>query len=434
MPHKVLSVDAGSPAYAAGLRPGMEVLSVSFRKIEDILDWRYRTASRRFVLHVADSGKKRLLLVKNPDFLPLVVDFEQPLLCRESACTNHCVFCFIDQLPRGMRKTLYFKDDDFRLSFLKGNYITLTNLSKRELDRICRLRISPINISVHATNPAVRALMLGNKGAGDILRLISKLASARIAMNCQIVVCPGINDGDVLEKTLDDLAGFYPQVASVSVVPVGLTAHRQRLYPLKPVGKKEAQEIIGIVARAAGKNFAQSGDYLFYAADELYIRAGEPIPPAESYGGYPQLENGVGMLRLLFAEFEEALKSYGGEKAASPFTVATGAAAAPFIGGLIDKLAAKCDNLNGSVLAVENRFFGGGVDVSGLVVGRDLIDALKASPHARRVLIPENMLRHDGEVFLDDITPAEVERETGCTLTVVKNNGGALLSAMLGKE
>ena len=180
-----------------------------------------------------------------------------------------------------MRKTLYFKDDDFRLSFLKGNYITLTNLSKRELDRICRLRISPINISVHATNPAVRALMLGNKGAGDILRLISKLASARIAMNCQIVVCPGINDGDVLEKTLDDLAGFYPQVASVSVVPVGLTAHRQRLYPLKPVGKKEAQEIIGIVARAAGKNFAQSGDYLFYAADELYIKAGEPIPPAE---------------------------------------------------------------------------------------------------------------------------------------------------------
>jgi putative radical SAM enzyme (TIGR03279 family) len=207
-------------------------------KIEDVLDWQFRTCGRRFLLKVACEGKKRFLTVKNPEYLPLGVEFEQPLLCRENACKNHCVFCFIDQLPRGMRRTLYFKDDDFRLSFLKGNYITLTNLSKRELDRVCKMRISPINISVHATDPEVRSHMLGNRDAGNILSLISKLARARITMNCQVVVCPGLNDGEVLEKTLDDLAEFYPQVSSVSIVPVGLTAHRERLCRLNPVGKK----------------------------------------------------------------------------------------------------------------------------------------------------------------------------------------------------
>ena len=428
----ISSVDPGSLAELAGVRPGETVLKVNRHEINDVLDFKYHSESKKAVLLLQDeNGKTRKVKIKNPDFQPLGLNFEEYLMDKARRCANNCVFCFIDQLPKNMRETLYFKDDDARLSFLQGNYVTLTNLSEREVQRIIDLKISPMNISVHTTNAELRVKMLRNKNAGECLNIMRRFADAGIKMNCQIVCCPGLNDGDELIRTMMTLTVLYPHVDSVSIVPVGITKHRDGLYPLSPVTKKKAKEIIDIVDNY-GDEFAKNvGRRIFYCSDELYLRAGRPIPDTEYYDDYPQYENGVGLMRSLSDEFESALKLLD-EDPVSYFSVATGEAAAPFIEGLIEKMGEKCLNAHGTVYPIKNNFLGETVDVAGLVSGGDILQQLKGKELGRRLLIPAVMLRHGGDVFLDDVSLTELSAQLGVPVIPVPNDGGALLDAMLG--
>ena len=428
----ISSVDPGSLADLAGVRPGETVLKVNRHEINDVLDFKYHSESKKAVLLLqSENGKTRKVKIKNPDFQPLGLNFEEYLMDKARRCANNCVFCFIDQLPKNMRETLYFKDDDARLSFLQGNYVTLTNLSEREVQRIIDLKISPMNISVHTTNAELRVKMLRNKNAGECLNIMRRFADAGIKMNCQIVCCPGLNDGDELIRTMMTLTVLDPHVDSVSIVPVGITKHRDGLYPLSPVTKKKAKEIIDIVDNY-GDEFAKNvGRRIFYCSDELYLRAGRPIPDTEYYDDYPQYENGVGLMRSLSDEFESALKILD-EDPVSYFSVATGEAAAPFIEGLIEKMGEKCLNAHGTVYPIKNNFLGETVDVAGLVSGGDILQQLKGKDLGRRLLIPAVMLRHGGDVFLDDVSLDELSAQLGVPVIPVPNDGGALLDAMLG--
>lgn len=430
----ISSVDPGSLAELAGVRPGETVLKVNRHEINDVLDFKYHSESKKAVLLLQDeNGKTRKVKIKNPDFQPLGLNFEEYLMDKARRCANNCVFCFIDQLPKNMRETLYFKDDDARLSFLQGNYVTLTNLSEREVQRIIDLKISPMNISVHTTNADLRVKMLRNKNAGECLNIMRRFADAGIKMNCQIVCCPGLNDGDELIRTMMTLTVLYPHVDSVSIVPVGITKYRDGLYPLSPVTKKKAKEIIDIVDNY-GDEFAKNvGRRIFYCSDELYLRAGRPIPDTEYYDDYPQYENGVGLMRSLSDEFESALKILD-EDPVSYFSVATGEAAAPFIEGLIEKMGEKCLNAHGTVYPIKNNFLGETVDVAGLVSGGDILEQLKGKELGRKLLIPAVMLRHGGDVFLDDVSLAELSDQLGVPVIPVPNDGGALLDAMLGLD
>ena len=430
----ISSVDPGSLAEKAGVRPGEAVIKVNRHEINDVLDFKYHSEGKKVVLLLqGENGKTRRVRIKNPDFMPLGLNFEEYLMDKARRCANNCVFCFIDQLPKNLRETLYFKDDDARLSFLQGNYVTLTNLSEREVQRIIDLKISPMNISVHTTNAELRVKMLRNKNAGECLNIMRRFADAGIKMNCQIVCCPGLNDGDELIRTMMTLTVLYPHVDSVSIVPVGITKHRDGLYPLSPVNKKKAKEIIDIVDNY-GDEFAKNvGRRIFYCSDELYLRAGRPIPDTEYYDDYPQYENGVGLMRSLSDEFESALKILD-EDPVSYFSVATGEAAAPFIEGLIEKMGEKCLNAHGKVYPIKNNFLGDTVDVAGLVSGGDIIAQLKGKELGRKLLIPAVMLRHGGDVFLDDVSLEQLSEELGVPVIPVTNDGGALLDAMLGLD
>lgn len=424
----ITSVVPKSPAARAGIRPGWRLVGIDGHPVYDILDYRYWSDAPRPMLELEDeTGRKKLVKVKGN--APLGLEFESYLMDNPRSCANRCVFCFIDQLPAGMRESLYFKDDDARLSFLQGNYITLTNLSEREIRRITDMRISPINISVHATDPELRRAMLGNPRAGECMNLMRRLAEGNIKMNCQIVCCPGLNDADALTASMRDLASLYPAVSSVSVVPVGLTRHRTGLPELTPCGKAEAEAIISLVDSFGAACLSLLGDRLFYCADELYLKAGKDIPPAEYYADYPQFENGVGMLRSLEDEFIECLNDET-DFIASDFSIATGIAAAPLLKKLSQLYSQICYNSSISVFAVENRFFGESIDVAGLVTGSDLIRSLSGAELGERLLLPAVMLRHGGDLFLDNITPAEVERSLGVPLVFVSNDGRSLLSAM----
>ena len=376
-------------------------------------------------------GRLRLVRLKKREGEDLGLNFETYLMDRARSCANKCIFCFVDQLPPGMRSTLYFKDDDARLSFLQGNYITLTNLSEREAQRIIDLRVSPINVSVHTTDPELRCRMLGSRNGGAGLAYMRRFAGAGITMNCQIVCCPGINDGEQLMMTMADLSAMYPAVNSVSVVPVGLTAHRQELYPLKPFDRERARETVAAVERFGARCLERHGSRIFFCADELYIKAGLPLPEDAFYEDYPQLENGVGMMRLLMTEFAAGLASPP-ENAHIPFSVGTGVAAAGFIESLIREADGALGGVSGCVYPIKNSFFGESIDVAGLVTGRDLISQLMGRPLNGRLLIPRNMLRHGGDVFLDDVTIPDVESALNVRVRVVEQDGGDLLDAVLG--
>jgi len=331
-----------------------------------------------------------------------------------------------------MRKSIYFKDDDARLSFLMGCYITLTNLSQREIQRIIDLHISPVNISVHTTDPALRGEMLRSKRAGEVMEIMRRFAEAGITMNCQIVCCPGLNDGEELMRSMRDLEALWPSVHSVSIVPVGLTKFREKLYPLTPFTKEHAAETIDMVEAFSARCLEKHGSRIFFCSDELYLKAGLPLPPDEWYEGYPQLENGVGLLRLLETEFAEALE-HAPAGDGVPFSIATGVAAAPFLKNLLLTAQEKCGTINGNVFAVVNDFFGHSIDVAGLVTGGDLIAQLKGRALGERLLLPINMLRHGEGVFLDDVTLADVEEALGVRVRVVRQDGHDLLDAMLGR-
>ncbi len=429
----ITGVEKKSIAHRAGLRIGDRLVSICGNEIRDVLDYKYHSENSKLTIEVERGGKRLCFKLKKDESEPLGLEFESYLMDSARSCANKCIFCFIDQLPKGMRDTLYFKDDDARLSFLTGNYITFTNLSQRELKRIIDLRISPINVSVQATDPDLRCKLLGNKNAGSCMELMTDLAEAGIEMNCQIVVCPGFNDGEQLKKSMQDLSALFPQVNSVSVVPVGLTRYREGLHPLEPVTKEKAREIIGLVDSFGEECYRTFGSRLFYCGDELYLKAGIDIPDWEYYEGFPQFENGVGMLRSLEDEFMAALEDeeLTPQSANNPFSIATGFAAAPLLTKLLQIASQKCYNIKGKVYAIENRFFGSSVDVAGLITGQDLIGQLKGRPLGSRLLIPASMLRYGGDMFLDNITLTEAINELGIPIIPVINDGAALLKALL---
>ena len=429
----VRHVDPRSPAHRSGVRAGDTLLEINGTPIVDVLDYKFYSYDPRLELTLlSPDGTRRTVHVRKEEGQDLGLDFETYLMDRARSCANNCIFCFVDQMPPGMRDTLYFKDDDARLSFLMGNYLTLTNLSKREVQRIIDLHISPINVSVHTTDPQLRVEMLKNKRAGESIDIMRRFAAANITMNCQIVSCPGINDGPALDRTLKDLSEMYPGVASVAIVPVGVTKFREGLCPIVPYTKEQAAAVIAQV-EAFGKEFMKEhGTRLAWCSDEFYLLAGQPLPEKPFYEDMAQLENGVGMLRLLLSQAEMALDEPElGELL--PFSVATGVSAAPFIDQILQKAKEKVPQLQGHVYPIRNRFFGETITVSGLVTGQDLIAQLKGQELGQRLLIPSNMLRAGESVFLDDVTLADVERELGVTVCPVDAESGFdLVDAMLG--
>ena len=433
MLNTVTNIDARSPLRGR-VRVGDKLLSINGHEVEDVLDYRYWSYEPQLTLvfRSADGGEYSVKARKG-EGEDLGLDFEEYLMDRPWGCSNRCKFCFIDQLPKGLRKTLYFKDDDARLSFLTGSYITLTNLSERELERICALKISPINVSVHATDGALRAELMGNPKAADIMGPLKRLAAAGIVMDCQIVCCPGWNDRGQLSRTMSDLAGLYPGVNSVSIVPVGLTKHREGLAELRPFDRESAAETIDRVEAYAAECLSKLGSRVFWCSDELYLKAGREVPADEYYEEYSQLENGVGLMRLLETEFMAALRlAEPDEGMGGRFTIATGVAAAPLLEKLLQTAHKKCAKIDGRVYAVVNDFFGHTIDVAGLVTGGDLIAQLRGKDLGERLLIPHTMLRHGEGVFLDDVTLEQASEALGVPVTPIGGSGGELLDAMLG--
>ena len=433
MLNTVTNIDARSPLRGR-VRVGDKLLSINGHEVEDVLDYRYWSYEPQLTLvfRSADGGEYSVKARKG-EGEDLGLDFEEYLMDRPWGCSNRCKFCFIDQLPKGLRKTLYFKDDDARLSFLTGSYITLTNLSERELERICALKISPINVSVHATDGALRAELMGNPKAADIMGPLKRLAAAGIVMDCQIVCCPGWNDRGQLSRTMSDLAGLYPGVNSVSIVPVGLTKHREGLAELRPFDRESAAETIDRVEAFAEECLLRLGSRVFWCSDELYLKAGREVPADEYYEEYSQLENGVGLMRLLETEFMAALRlAEPDEGMGGRFTIATGVAAAPLLEKLLQTAHKKCGKIDGQVCAIVNDFFGHTIDVAGLVTGGDLIAQLRGKDLGERLLIPHTMLRHGEGVFLDDVTLEQASEALGVPVTPIGGSGGELLDAMLG--
>jgi len=429
----------GSPAQKANILRGDSLNRINGHVINDRLDYEYYSYDGTLLIEISRRGRRLFVKIRKREGQPLGLLFENDLLDKERSCSNKCIFCFIDQLPRGMRKTLYYKDDDARLSFLQGNYITLTNLTDEEIDRIIRMKICPLNVSVHSMNPELRAMMLGNPKGASGVDVIRMLASAGIFMNCQIVVCPGINDSEELEYTMQELSALYPSVKSVSVVPVGLTKYRDGLFPLKPFEKKDAKHVLQSVLKFGSACKKKLGSRLFYPADEFYILTERPFPGYAFYEDFPQLENGVGMAALLIKEFSDELKRRP-ENNWKPFAIVTGEAAAVIMYYLLLMLRAtpEFSTVRGKVIAVENRFFGKHVSVAGLVTGSDIISALNSagltrnSVRKKRILIPRNMLKHGETIFLDDISISDIAEMFSIKIRIVEQNGADLLRAILG--
>lgn len=428
---KICSVDSNSPAQRAGVKPGDTLTHVNGHPVADVLDYKFYTYDPDLKLSLCSAdGNPRILRIKKGPGEDLGLNFETYLMDHAHSCANRCIFCFVDQMPPGMRDTLYFKDDDARLSFLMGNYITMTNLSQREIERIIDLRISPIRISVHTTDPELRVKMLNNPRAGRCMEDMRRLAAARILMDCQIVACPGINDGKVLENTLTDLAALYPSVRSISVVPVGLTRFRKGLYPLKSYTAQEAVQILELVERFSARCFERFKTRLVWCSDEFYLRAGRQLPDEMFYEDFTQLENGVGMLRLLESEFKAALSMIDPAQKPDSFSVATGVSAAPYLSSLLRLAQSHCPALQGTIYPVVNHFFGETINVAGLITGSDLIEQLQGKELGERLLLPASMLRHQERVFLDDKTVEQVEEKLGVPIVTVEQDGGALADAM----
>ena len=408
--HKIKAVDPGSIAEALELEPGDWVLSIDGHELEDIFDYEYYINSESIVMEVRKANGEEWELEIENGYEDPGITFENGLMSEYRSCRNQCVFCFIDQMPPGLRETLYFKDDDTRLSFLQGNYVTLTNLSDYDVERIIKFKLAPINISVQTTNPELRCKMLHNRFAGQALKRIDELYKAGVPMNGQIVLCKGLNDGEELERTIRDLSKYLPYMESVSVVPVGLSKFRDGLYPLQPIGKEEAVKTIDLIERWQKKLYEEHGTHFIHASDEFYILAGRPLPEEERYVGYIQLENGVGMLRLLEEEVESSLGALEGDGREEEISIATGLLAAPFIERHVNTIRRKFPNRTIHVYPIRNYFFGEQITVAGLITGQDLIAQLEGKPLGSSLLLPECMFRSGEEVFLDVITSGEVQK------------------------
>ena len=419
----VSNVVKNSIAYKLGIKPGDTILKINGTEVHDYLDYMYLSSNEKVEITLAD----RTVKVKNPDFEPLGIEFDTLLIDEARSCRNKCIFCFIDQLPPNMRETCYFKDDDYRLSFLQGNYVTLTNMSDEDIDRIIEYNIPRINVSVHTTNPELRCKMLNNRFAGRIMEQMKRFSGSGMMINCQIVLCPGYNDGEELDRTISDIISLGDAVESLSVVPVGISDFRENLTPLTTFDKEGSQKVIAQVEKWQSKMKEERDINFVYLADEFYIKAGYPIPNWTEYDGFPQIENGVGLCSSLLWEFEDALEDARDLSVKSKKSLVTGVLSYDFINGLVNRL--NTDKIQ--VFAIENNFFGHQITVSGLVTAGDIINQLKGKDLGEEILIPVCMLKHDEDLFLDNLTISDVEKELGVKVTVVQNDGFDLLEKLL---
>ena len=432
---KIFDVTTGSHADKAGIKKGETLLSINSNEIVDVLDYRFYQVNRKLTLEVADEDKNvRTIEMTKGEYEEIGLEFETYLMDKQHSCRNKCIFCFIDQLPKGMRESLYFKDDDSRLSFLFGNYITLTNITEHEIDRIIKMHISPINVSVHTTNPELRCKMMNNRFAGDTLKYLKRFADAGITLNCQIVSCPGINDGDELVRTLTDLENLG--VNMTAIVPVGLTRYRENLYPLVPYNKETAGQTIDIIEKMGDECVKKHGRRIFFPGDEFYLLAAREIPSPEFYEDFSALEDGIGMIAYLTDDVGWKLEELDADESlCHKVTIACGEGVFPYMKRIMSMINEKFPNITINTRAIKNNFFGGGVNVSGLVTGGDLIDQLRDDDLGDRLIITSSMLRFENDLFLDDVSTDDVERELGVTLVPVNNNGNDLVEAVIaGKD
>ena len=433
--HKIRTVLPGSIAEELELEPGDVLLAVNDHEIEDVFDYHYYTNEEYLTVLVRKpDGEEWELEIEKEFEEDLGIEFESSLMDDYRSCRNNCIFCFIDQMPPGMRETLYFKDDDSRLSFLQGNYVTLTNMSDHDIDRIIHYHLGPINISFQTTNPKLRCKMLHNRFAGDVFPKIRRLADAGIELNGQIVLCRDINDGAELERSIRDMTSYLPALRSVSVVPVGLSKYREGLYPLKPFDAQSAGEVIDLIESWQKKIYPKYGVHFIHASDEWYLLAGRPLPEEDRYDGYLQLENGVGMLRLLKEEVEATLAEAQPDAQAPKrcVSIATGRLAGPFLKELGKKIEAVYRNITLQIFEIRNDFFGESITVSGLITAQDLLAQLKDQDLGEELLLPTNMIRSGERVFLDDLTIEDVEEALDIPIRIVESGGRDLVCAVTG--
>ncbi len=437
--HLIKEVLPGSIAEELEIEPGDRLLAINDETIEDIFDYQFYAEDTYIeILIEKKNGEQWVLEVDKDEDEELGIIFDNGLMDDYRSCHNKCIFCFIDQMPKGMRDTLYFKDDDSRLSFLQGNYVTLTNMSEHDLDRIVRYHLSPINISFQTMNPQLRCKMLNNRFAGEALKKVDRLFEAGISMNGQIVLCKGVNDGRELEFSICEMMKYLPNLESVSVVPVGLSKYREGLYPLEPFTKEDAREVLSMIHKYQKQIYESRGTHFIHASDEWYILADEELPPEENYDGYLQLENGVGMLRLLLNEFHDALEKLRMEHKEreilfrdKEISMATGKLAFRFIKQMADELVSELPGLIIHVYEIRNDFFGEMITVSGLLTGQDIMAQLQGKPLGERLLLPQNVLRSGGDVFLDDVTVAELEKALQVKVDIVKSSGYEFVDAII---
>jgi putative radical SAM enzyme (TIGR03279 family) len=428
---KINSVDKGSPAERAGILAGDFLAGISGNPVKDVLDYMFYAAEETVELEIVRSGEKLNFHIEKGEYDDLGLQFETFLMDSKQSCRNKCVFCFIDQMPPGMRETLYFKDDDARLSFLQGNYVTLTNLEQSDIDRIIKMKLN-INVSVHTTNPELRCKMMHNRFAGEKLKYIRQLADGGIKLNCQIVCCPGLNDGDELRRSLRDLGELMPNITSMAVVPVGLTKFRKGLYPLTVFTKEKAAETIDIIQEFQETFLEKFGTRTVFPSDEFFLIAERELPPMEYYEDFSQYENGVGMLRSLIDEFEKALEIAEWEGEKRHISIATGYSAFPTMAMLAKKAEEAFPELECDVYRIRNDFFGETITVVGLITAQDLIAQLRGKNLGDELLISSSMLRRDSTDFLDDLTVEDVERELNVKIKPVTSDGYELLDAIMG--
>ena len=432
---KIVGVLPHSRAEKAGITAGDILVSINGNEIYDVLDYRFYLTEKNITLSLLRDEKAYEKKMRKEEYDDIGLEFETPLMDKKHSCHNKCIFCFIDQLPKGLRDTLYFKDDDSRLSFLHGNYITLTNLQDRDIDRIIKMHISPINISVHTTNPELRCKMMHNKRAGEVLSYMKRLAEAKIHICGQIVLCRGINDGQELERSMRDLSELFPALQSVSIVPAGLTRFRDGLYPLEPYTAQECRDIIAMVDKFAAQCKEKYGTRLFYSADELYIEGGLPLPDNDYYEEYSQIENGVGLVTSLITGVNEELEfadEYKNSGRVRKISIATGVAAYEYIKSIADRISSVFQGIDATVYKIENRFFGESITVAGLLTGKDMYEQLKDKDLGEELLIPAATLRSDGDLFLCGMSVDELSQKLNIKITPTAGDAMELINAMLG--
>lgn len=430
----ISSVEAKSIASRKKICSGDSLISINGNEINDVLDYRFYLNDAKLILDIKDNrGKKRQVKIKKDEFEDIGLEFETYLMDKQHTCKNKCIFCFVDQLPKGLRDSLYFKDDDDRLSFLFGNYITLTNLDDKEVDRLIKMHISPINISVHTMNPKLRVKMMANPRAGECLKYIKKFVDSGIAVNTQLVLCPGINDGKELEFSLTELFKLGENINSIACVPVGLSKHREGLYPIEAYSKETADAVIDTVDKFNDEHKNRQGKHIVYAADEFYIYAEREMPSFDYYNDFPQLDNGIGMWALLKEEFDCALTKCDITKLNRTVTLVTGTAAFPLISQLAKQTENKIDGLRINVIAVKNRLFGESITVSGLISGGDILSTLQGKDLGDELIIPPNCLRSEGDMFLDSMTVEQLEKELNIKVRQKGSGGEELLLAFIGE-